>query len=140
MMRRHGDPAEMARTSTLVRAWKRRVAEKAAGDPLADEHWYAHLQGISRPVPRPACDYCEDTGMVILDCTIRERCNGRICENRDKRSDPNWTHTFVRACDCPAGQGYNVSFGAASKPDYPRPVQPARRTTYGFTRATEGRR
>ena len=141
MNRRHADPQELAQTSKLVAAWKRRVVEKADGNPLADEHWFAHLLSIARPVPRPVCDTCEGTGVAILDCTIHLRCNGRICEHRDKRSDQDWTHTYARACTCEAGRPFMVSFEKASHPEYPHAKPATRPTSYGgMTRATEGRR
>jgi hypothetical protein len=126
--RRTADPATLARTSKLVKAWERRTREKAAGDELYDEHWYAFLMTMARPVPPPACSQCDDSGIVELECTIRNRCLSWRCEHPDKRSDPLYTHTYVRACSCAAGQPYQRSF-AASQQDAPKPA--AKKTSYG---------
>lgn len=113
MNRRHADPAELARTSRMVKAWDRRTREKAQGDELYDEHWYAFLLTMARPVPGPSCSICEDCGLVTLACTIENRCNSRTCERPDRRSDRMHTHEYVRPCLCAAGEPYQRSFAHA---------------------------
>ena len=122
--RRTADPLVLARTSKLVKAWERRIRELAAGDPLYDEHWYAFLLTLARPVPRPACLTCEDIGIVEMTCTVRDRCQAWICERPDRRSDRLYTHTYARACSCAAGEPYRRSFEAAFCEDQ-RPARPA---------------
>lgn len=135
--RRTADPVALARSSKMVRAWERRTRELAAGDELADEHWYAYLITISRPIPRVACGQCEDTGIVQLECTINHRCTSRLCEHPDRRSDPDRTHTYVRACSCAAGATYQRSFAAATEGHHEeQPKAAAPKVRYGFRQAT----
>ena len=129
MMHRHADPAELVHSSRLVAEWKRRQSTRAAAVEAGDEQaydqadvrWYAFLRTMARPVPNPVCEACEDTGMLMLECTINARCNGRMCEARDKRSDSLWTHSFARACECEAGMAYRGSFAAAHRAESSRP-------------------
>jgi hypothetical protein len=72
-------------------------------------------------VPPPVCSYCEDSGAVTLTCTITARCLGHLCQNDRRRSDPDWTHPYVRACACAAGAGYRVSWAQANQPEAHRP-------------------
>ncbi len=130
---RTADPAELAQTSRLVKAWERLVREKRAGDDLAYEHWYAFLLGIARPVPRPVCDVCDDCGVVEMECTVDNRCLSRLCEPDARRSDPMHRHTYVRACYCEAGNAYRASFAAAAEPRRQQPAQ--KHTGYGFRKA-----
>lgn len=140
MRRRHADPADLMHSSKLVAAWKRRVAERAAGNELADEHWYRVLLAMARPVPPPTCSACDDSGIVLHACTVDARCNGRMCEHRDRRNDFHWTHTYARACACDGGTAFRGSFALAQRPEYARPKGPAHTTSYGFKKATEAQR
>ena len=139
MRRRHADPAELVRTSKLVRAWQRRMADKAAGDDLADERWYAYLLTMARPVPPPSCAYCDDTGIDSRTCTIRNRCRSWVCATPDRRSDADWEHAYARACTCPVGRALEPMFATANAPQYAAKPAAGKKATYGFTKATGGR-
>lgn len=137
--RRQADPAVLALSSGMVRAWTRYLADRRAGDPAAYERWEAYLRTVARPVPPPACDWCEDTGVVREECSLHYRCQSWVCARDDKRSDPDWTHSYVRPCRCQAGVTlWATSLARATAPRPARPAAPGpKRTSYGFQRVTE---
>lgn len=103
---------------TMIAALNIWDAEKADGVPKAERE--AHLEQTLRAAwPKGRtwvydCDDCDDTGLILLQCTAKHRCNGistrtdypgqapgkykRLCTLQD-----SYEHDYVIPCHCSRG-------------------------------------